>query len=158
MVLAWEKEAYLVVNDLEKDKFEIVSPSVSILAEPPVSVVDAIANQGGTAAVAKTYLAYLYSEEGQEIAAKHYYRPRLQLVVDKDARRFPKLTLFTVDQVFGGWHKAQKKHFDAYGIFDQICGPALANSPAGGRAGLNIKKVQSVGNGKVGMIDRVWQT
>ena len=98
-------------------------PSVSILAEPPVTVVDKVANRQGTAAVAKAYLEYLYSPEGQEIAAKHYYRPRLKEVAAKYAARFPRLTLFTIDEVFGGWQKAQKKHFDDGGMFDQIYQP-----------------------------------
>jgi sulfate/thiosulfate-binding protein len=120
VLLAWENEAFLAVNELGKDKFEIVIPSVSILAEPPVSVVDKVANKRGTAGIAKAYLDYLYSEEGQEIAAKHYYRPRLKSVADKHANQFPKLILFTIDEVFGGWQKTQKKHFDDGGVFDQI--------------------------------------
>jgi sulfate/thiosulfate-binding protein len=120
VLLAWENEAFLAVNELGKDKFEIVIPSVSILAEPPVSLVDKVADKRGTAAVAKAYLDYLYSEEGQEIAAKHYYRPRLKSVADKHAARFPKLSLFTIDEIFGGWQKTQKKHFDDGGMFDQI--------------------------------------
>ncbi len=120
VLLAWENEAFLAVNELGRDKFEIVVPSVSILAEPPVSLVDKVANKRGTAAAAKAYLDYLYSEEGQEIAAKHYYRPRLKSVADKHAAQFPKLILFTIDEAFGGWQKTQKKHFDDGGVFDQI--------------------------------------
>jgi sulfate/thiosulfate-binding protein len=120
VLLAWENEAFLAVNELGKEKFEIVIPSVSILAEPPVSVVDKVANKRGTAGIAKAYLDYLYSEEGQEIAAKHYYRPRLKSVADKHATQFPKLILFTIDEIFVGWQKTQKKHFDDGGVFDQI--------------------------------------
>jgi sulfate/thiosulfate transport system substrate-binding protein len=120
VLLAWENEAFLAINELGKDKFEIVVPSVSILAEPPVAVVDKVAEKHATAAVAKAYLEYLYSEEGQEIAAKHYYRPRLKAVADRHANHFPKLTLFTIDELFGGWHRAQKRHFDDEGIFDQM--------------------------------------
>ena len=123
VLVTWENEAFLAINESGKDKFEIVFPSVSILAEPPVSVVDKVANKHGTAALAKAYLEYLYSEEGQEIAARHFYRPRLKSVADKHAGQFPKLTLFTVDEVFGGWQKAQKAHFEDGGTFDQIYVP-----------------------------------
>jgi sulfate transport system substrate-binding protein len=123
VLVGWENEAYLAVNQLGKDKFDIVTPSVSILAEPPVAVVDKVAAKRGTAAVAKAYLDFLYTEQGQEIAAKNYYRPRLKAVADKYAKQFPPITLFTVDDIFGGWQKAQKKHFDDKGIFDQIYQP-----------------------------------
>ncbi len=123
VLLAWENEAFLAVNELGKDKFEIVVPSLSILAEPPVSVVDKVASKHGTAALAKAYLDYLYTSEGQEIAAKNYYRPRLKAVADKYASKFPALTLITIDDIFGGWQKAQKKHFDDGGVFDQIYQP-----------------------------------
>ena len=120
VLLAWENEAYLSVNELGRDKFEIVTPSVSILAEPPVAVVDKVVDKRGTRAVAQAYLEYLYSPEGQEIAARHYYRPRLAAVAAKYAGRFGKAPLFTIDEVFGGWTKTQKAHFDDGGIFDQI--------------------------------------
>ena len=123
VLLAWENEAFLAVNELGKDKFEIVSPSVSILAEPSVTVVDKVVDKRGTRAVAEAYLKYLYSEEGQEIAAKHFYRPRLESVAARHAARFPKITLFTIDEVFGGWQKAQKAHFDDGASFDQIYQP-----------------------------------
>ena len=123
VLLAWENEAFLALNELGKDKLEIVVPSVSILAEPPVTVVDKVANRRGTAAVARAYLEYLYSPEGQEIAARHFYRPRLKEVADKYASRFPRLTMFTIDELFGGWQKAQKKHFEEGGTFDQIYQP-----------------------------------
>ena len=118
--LSWENEAFLAVNELGKDKFEIVVPSLSILAEPPVTVVDKVVDRRRTRKVAQAYLEYLYTPEGQEIAAKHYYRPRLESVAAKYAKRFPKVTLFTIDEVFGGWQKAQKKHFADGGVYDRI--------------------------------------
>lgn len=118
--ISWENEAYLAVNQLGKDKFEIVIPSVSILAEPPVAVVDRNASRHGTLKAAQEYLNYLYSDEGQEIAAKHYYRPRVESVAKKYADKFQLVSLFTIDEVFGGWQKAQKKHFADKGTFDQI--------------------------------------
>lgn len=120
VLLAWENEAFLALHELGNDKFDLVVPSVSILAEPPVSVVDKVANRHGTAIVAKAYLEFLYSPEGQEIAARHYYRPRLKEVASKFESQFPRVTLFNIDELFGGWQKAQKKHFDDGGIFDQI--------------------------------------
>jgi sulfate/thiosulfate transport system substrate-binding protein len=120
VLIAWENEAFLALKESGGNKLEIVAPSVSILAEPPVSVVDKVANKHGTAAVAKAYLEYLYSEEGQEIAARHFYRPRLKSVADKHTGQFPKLPLFTIDEAFGGWQKAQKMHFEDGGTFDQI--------------------------------------
>ncbi|MCM3767667.1 sulfate ABC transporter substrate-binding protein [Neobacillus niacini] len=123
VLIAWENEAYLAINELGKDQFEIVNPSVSILAEPPVAVVDSIAKKHGTEEVAKAYLDYLYSKAGQEIAAKNYYRPRNEDIAAKYADKFPDIKLFTIDDVFGGWKKAQKIHFDDGGIFDQIYKP-----------------------------------
>ena len=120
VLLAWESEALLAVNQLGKDKFEIVVPSVSILAEPPVAVVDKVVDRRGTRAVATAYLELLYEEQGQEIAAKNYYRPRNEAVLAKYAAQFPKITLVTVDELFGGWANAQKTHFDDSGVFDQI--------------------------------------
>ncbi len=120
VLIAWENEAFLSINELGADKFEIVVPSVSILAEPPVTVVDSVVDKKGTREVAEGYLEYLYSDEGQEIAAKHYYRPRNEEIAQKYASQFPKINLFTIDEVFGGWSKAQKEHFDDGGIFDQI--------------------------------------
>ncbi len=122
VLIAWENEAFLAVKELGKDKFEMVVPSYSILAEPPVSVVDKVANKRGTATAATAYLEYLYSDEGQEIAAKHYYRPRSKAVADRHGNEFPKLTLFTINQVFGNWQNAQKTHFADGGVFDQIYG------------------------------------
>ncbi|MBJ6727981.1 sulfate ABC transporter substrate-binding protein [Geomesophilobacter sediminis] len=120
VLLAWENEAFLAVNELGKDKFEIVVPSLSILAEPPVSVVDKVVDKKGTRKVAEAYLKYLYSSEGQEIAARNYYRPRDKKVAAKYARQFPKVKLVTIDDTFGGWRKAQKTHFADGGVFDQI--------------------------------------
>ena len=123
VLLSWENEAFLAQNELGKDKFEVVTPTISILAEPPVSVVDKVAAKHGTSEVAKAYLEFLYTEEGQEIGAKNYYRPRLDKVAAKYADHFPKLQLFTVDELFGGWQKAQKRHFDDGGVFDKIYTP-----------------------------------
>lgn len=120
VLLAWENEAFLAVNELGKDKFEIVVPSLSILAEPPVSVVDKVVDKKGTRKVAEAYLKYLYSPEGQEIAARNYYRPRDKKVAARHARQFPKVKLVTIDDTFGGWRKAQKTHFADGGVFDQI--------------------------------------
>ena len=123
VLIAWENEALLSVKELGADKFETIAPSVSILAEPPVTVVDKVVNKHGTRSVAQAYLEYLYTEEGQQIAAKHYYRPRLASVVAQYTNQFPKVNLFTVDEVFGGWQKAQKTHFADGGTFDQIYQP-----------------------------------
>ena len=123
VLLAWENEAYLAVKELGPEKFDIVTPSLSILAEPPVSVVDKVVDKKGTRKVAQAYLEYLYSPEGQEIAAKHYYRPRDEKIATKYAKQFGKVNLITIDQVFGGWEKAQKTHFADGGSFDQIYAP-----------------------------------
>ena len=123
VLIAWENEAFLSVNELGKGQFEIIAPSTSILAEPPVAVVDKVANKHGTREVAQAYLQYLYSKEGQEIAAKNFYRPRLESVAAKYADKFPKVNLFTIDEFFGGWQKAQKTHFADGGIFDQLYKP-----------------------------------
>ena len=123
VLLAWENEAFLAVKELGPDKFEIVVPSVSILAEPPVAVVDKVVDKRGTRAVAEAYLQYLYSPEAQDLAAKHFYRPRLESVARKYATSFPQIPLFTIDAVFGGWDKAQQTHFTDGGVFDQIYHP-----------------------------------
>ena len=120
VLIAWENEAQLAINEIGKDKFEIVAPSLSILAEPPVAVVDKVVEKRGTRLTAQAYLDYLYSEEGQTIAARHYYRPRDAKVAAKYAAQFPKIKLVTVDDTFGGWQKAQKVHFADGGSFDQI--------------------------------------
>jgi sulfate/thiosulfate transport system substrate-binding protein len=120
VLISWENEAYLVVNKLGKGEFEIVVPSLSILAEQPVAIVDRNVDRHGTRAVAQAYLEYLYTEQGQEIAAKNFYRPRLDSVAARYAGQFQKVNLFTIDEVFGGWQKAQIKHFADKGVFDQI--------------------------------------
>jgi sulfate/thiosulfate-binding protein len=120
VLLAWENEAFLAVKELGPEKFEIVTPSISILAEPPVAVVDKVVDKKGTRKVATAYLEQLYSPEGQEIAAKNYYRPRDPKVAAKYANQFAKVKLITIDQVFGGWQKAQKTHFSDGGTFDEI--------------------------------------
>lgn len=122
VLLAWENEALLAVKDLGKGGFEIVVPSQSILAEPPVAVVDKVVAKKGTRAVAEAYLKYLYSKQGQEIAAKHYYRPRDPEVAAKYAAQFPQVRLFTIQDAFGGWDKAQAAHFADGGSFDRIYG------------------------------------
>ncbi len=123
VLIAWENEALLALKELGKDQFELVVPSLSILAEPPVAVVDKVVDKHGTRKVAEAYLQYLYSPEGQEIAAQNYYRPRDPKVAEKYAAAFPKISLFTIDEVFGGWQKAQKTHFADGGVFDQIYQP-----------------------------------
>jgi sulfate transport system substrate-binding protein len=123
VLLAWENEAFLSIKELGPDKVDIVIPSLSILAEPPVTVVDKVVDKKGTRAVAQAYLEYLYTPEGQELAAKHYYRPRLEAVAKKYAATFPKVNLITIDDVFGGWQKAQKAHFADGGVFDAIYQP-----------------------------------
>ena len=123
VLLAWENEAILALKELGPDKFEILAPSLSILAEPPVAIIDKVVDKKGTRKVAQAYLEYLYTEEGQEIAAKNYYRPRLDKVAKKYEKQFPKLSLINIDQAFGGWAKATKTHFADGGSFDQIYQP-----------------------------------
>jgi sulfate/thiosulfate transport system substrate-binding protein len=120
VLIAWENEAFLSINEFGKDKFEIVVPSVSILAEPPVAVVDKVVDRKGTRAVAEDYLKFLYTPQGQEIAGRDFYRPRDPEVAKKFATTFPNLELFTVDDTFGGWRKAQSEHFNDGGVFDAI--------------------------------------
>jgi sulfate/thiosulfate-binding protein len=122
VLLAWENEAYLAVKQLGPDKFDIVAPSMSILAEPPVSVVDKVVDKRGTRKVAEAYLAYLYSKEGQKLAADHYYRPRDPEIAAQYAKQFPAMTLVTIDGALGGWAKAQATHFADGGTFDKIYG------------------------------------
>lgn len=119
VLLSWENEAFLALDQLGRDKFEVITPSISVLAEPPVAVVDKNVAKHGTAESAKAYLDFLFSDQGQQIGAKHHYRPRLE----KYAVTFPKLQLFTVDESFGGWKKTQKRHFDDGGVFDKIYTP-----------------------------------
>ena len=123
VLLAWENEAMLAVKEIGAGKVEVVTPSVSILAEPPVTVVDKVVDRRGTRAIAQAYLELLFTPEGQEIAARHYYRPRDRKVLERFASAFPKIELFTIDDVFGGWVKAQAEHFDDGGLFDQIYQP-----------------------------------
>jgi len=120
VLLAWENEAFLALKEFGKDKFEIVVPSVSILAEPPIAVVDKVVDKKGTRAVAEAYLNYWYTPEAQDIAGRNYYRPTDPEVARKYAEVFPKVELFTINDVFGGWTKAQKTHFSEGGVFDQI--------------------------------------
>ena len=124
VLVGWENEAFLAVKEFGADKFEIVIPSMSILAEPPVAVVDKVARKRGNEAVAKAYLEYLYSDEGQDIAGRSFYRPRGEKAAAKYSAVFPKLNLFTIDEVFGGWQKAQNTHFNEGGLFDKIYQPA----------------------------------
>ena len=122
--LAWENEAFLAVEELGPDKFEIVVPSVSILAQPPVTIIDKVVDRRGTRELAQAYLEYLYAPEGQRLAAKHFYRPLSPEHADPaDLSRFPELELFTIDDVFGGWQKAQAEHFNDGGTFDQVYKP-----------------------------------
>ena len=123
VLIAWENEALLAIKELGPGKFEIVAPSISILAEPPVAVVDKVASRHGTTAVAQAYLEYLYTDAGQEIAARHFYRPRQAAIAAKYAAQFPRITLVTVAEVFGGWKKANAAHFADGGTFDQIYQP-----------------------------------
>lgn len=120
VLLAWENEANLAVRELGEEKFEIVTPSISILAEPTVSVVDNVLEQNGARDVAKAYIDYLYTTKAQDIAGRHYYRPRDEKMAVKYARQFPSLNLFTIDEVFGSWKEAQHAHFAKGGTFDQI--------------------------------------
>jgi len=123
VLLAWENEAYLSLGEDGGDQFEIVTPSISILAEPPVAIVDANVEVRGTAEIAKDYLEYLYSDEGQEIAARNYYRPRNEEILEKYKDTFADIKLVTIDEVFGGWTNAQATHFADDGVFDQIYVP-----------------------------------
>ncbi len=123
VLMSWENEAFLALREFGADRFEVVAPSISILAEPPVAVVDRVVDHRGTRAVATAYLEFLYTERGQELAARHYYRPRLAAVADRHADRFPRITLLTIDEEFGGWARAQQVHFSDGGIFDQIYAP-----------------------------------
>jgi sulfate transport system substrate-binding protein len=123
VLLAWENEALLAIKELGPGRFEIVAPSLSILAEPPVAVVDKVAGKHGTREVALAYLEFLYTPQGQELAARHFYRPRDPKVAAKYEAQFPKVSLITIDEVFGGWKKAQEAHFADGAVFDQIYQP-----------------------------------
>jgi len=120
VLISWKNEAFLAVNELGKDKLEIVVPSVSILAEPPVAVVDKVVDKKATRGAAESYLKFLYTPQGQEIGARNYYRPRDAAVASRFEASFPKVELFTVEEVFGGWRKAQGEHFNDGGMFDAI--------------------------------------
>jgi sulfate transport system substrate-binding protein len=120
VLLAWENEAYLSAKELGPGRFDIITPRLSILAEPPVAAVDKNAAKHGTAKIAEAYLNFLYSEEGQDIAARNFYRPRSKDVADRYASSFVPIPMFTIDEVFGGWAKAQAKHFANGGVFDEI--------------------------------------
>lgn len=120
VAISWENEAFLALKELGPDKFELIVPSISILAEPPVTVIDKVVDKRKTRAVATAYLEYLYTEEGQELAAKNYYRPRLESIAKKYEKQFPKVNLVNIDNEFGGWQKAQKTHFADGGTFDEI--------------------------------------
>ena len=122
VLLAWENEALLAIRELGPEKVELIVPSSSILAEPPVAVVDTVVDQRGTRQIAEAYLQYLYTEAGQEIAAKHYFRPRDPVVVERHKDQFPQLELFTIDEVFGGWAATHEKHFADGALFDRIYG------------------------------------
>ena len=124
VLVTWENEALLAIKELGPEKVEVVSPSVSILAEPPVAVVDKVVDRRGTCKAAEAYLQFLYTDEGQEIAAKNYYRPIDEKIAKKYAAQYPKLKLFTIEEVAGGWNKAQKTHFADGGVFDQIYLPS----------------------------------
>jgi len=122
VLVTWENEAHLILKEYGEDKFELVTPSLSILAEPPVTVVDDVAKRHGTEKLATAYLEYLYSKEGQDLAGKHFYRPSDPEVLAKYGNQFKKLELFKISDVFGDWNKAQKTHFSDGGVFDQLYG------------------------------------
>jgi sulfate transport system substrate-binding protein len=124
VLLTWENEALLAVNELGPDKVEVVVPEISILAAPPVALIDQVVDRRGTREVAQAYLEFLYTEQGQQLAAKHHFRPSQPELVSKEAiAQFPEVRLFTIEAAFGGWQKAQKEHFDDGGLFDQIYQP-----------------------------------
>lgn len=139
VLLAWENEAHLIAEE-GGDKFEVVTPSLSILAEPTVSVVNAVADQTGMREVARAYVDYLYTTKAQDIAGKHYYRPRDERVAAKYAMQFPPIDLFTIEEVFGGWKEAQNAHFGNGGVFDQIQG----NQPAASTAASKTEHVEKL--------------
>jgi sulfate/thiosulfate transport system substrate-binding protein len=120
VLISWENEAFLALKEYGSDKFEIVIPSFSVLAEPTVALIDRVVDKKGTRQVAEAYLHYLYTDEGQEIAARHFYRPINEKIAEKYAKQFPIIKLFKIDDAFGSWKNAQKMHFDDGGTFDQI--------------------------------------
>jgi sulfate/thiosulfate transport system substrate-binding protein len=121
--ISWENEALLVTQQLAKDRFDLVTPSVSILAEPPVAIVDRVVDKRGSREVAQAYVQFLYDEGGQEIAARHFYRPCLAAVAAKHVQQFQQVRVFTIEEVFGGWQKAQQTHFGDGGVFGLIYQP-----------------------------------
>ena len=124
VLLAWENEAFLSIKEAGGDDIEIIAPSISVLAEPPVAVIDEVATKNGTVEVANAYLEHMYSPQGQQLAAKHFYRPAVAgAVSEAELKQFAQLELFNIDDVFGGWAKAQREHFDDGGLFDQIYQP-----------------------------------
>src|SRR5690606_31342983 len=139
VLIAWENEALLAVEEMKGRGVEIVMPSISILAEPSVAVVDTVVDRRGTRAVAEAYLRFLYTPEGQDIVARHHFRPRDPEVAERYRDRYPTLELFTIDEVFGGWAKAQAKHFDDGGVFDRI----YAEASQGARVPRPIVRVGS---------------
>ena len=126
VLLAWENEALLAQRQMGADAFDIVRPSVSVLAEPPVALLDAVVDRKGSRAVAEAYLEYLYSDEGQDIVARHFFRPSNAAVLARYAEQFPPMRLFTVDEVFGGWSAAQAEHFNDGGTYDRLFAAASA--------------------------------
>ena len=124
VLIAWENEAYLALNQPGGNQFQIVNPSWSILAEPSVAVVDKVVDKRGTRAVAQAYLEFLYTQDGQRLAAQNFYRPRDAAVASEFSSKFPNIQMFTIDDLFGGWMKTQKEHFDDGGVFDQIYTPS----------------------------------
>ena len=138
-LLTWENEAHLIIQNSGNDKFEIVIPSISIVAEPVISIVDAVARGKGARGVGASYIEYLYTPQAQHIAAKHYYRPRDPSVGAQYEDRFPHLELFTVDEVAGGWQKAQKIHFAKDGVFDRITGDKPASVAANSSSGAALQ-------------------
>jgi sulfate transport system substrate-binding protein len=128
VLLAWENEALLARHNIGSDAFDIVRPSVSVLAEPPVALIDAVVDRKGTRVAAEAYLEYLYSPEGQDIVARNYFRPSDRTVLEQYAEQFPRLRMFTVDEVFGGWKKAQAEHFNDGGIYDRLFSAAAAGA------------------------------
>ena len=129
VLLAWENEALLAAREMGADAFDIITPSVSVLAEPPVALIDSVVDRKGTRAVAEAYLEYLYTPEGQDIVARHFFRPTDPAVAQRYAAQFPPMRLFTVDAVFGGWAKAQAEHFADGGTYDRLFEAASGAPP-----------------------------
>jgi sulfate transport system substrate-binding protein len=124
VLLSWENEAYIAVREFGPDRLEVVAPSVSILAEPPVAVIDGMVDRRGTRRLAEEFLRFLYTEPAQQIAARHFFRPTSPALLEASRRQFPALKMFTIDQISGGWHKAHAEHFADGGLFDRIYRPS----------------------------------